>query len=57
VTPLFIRAGKLDRTAFYDMHLTPPDPLLHPTAQAQARIAAAIEPALAGMMGDRVHGR
>lgn len=55
VTDLFMRDGKLDRDAFLDGHLTPPDPLLHPTAQTQARLSAAIEPTVAQMMGDRVH--
>jgi lysophospholipase L1-like esterase len=55
VTPLFYKDGRLDKAAFLDGYLTPPDPLLHPTAQQQARISAAIEPALARMMGDRNH--
>ncbi len=55
VTALFMRDGKLDRAAFLDGYLTPPDPLLHPTAQAQARLSEAIEPTLAKLMGDRVH--
>ena len=55
VTPLFLQGGKLDRAAFLDGYLTPPDPLLHPTAQAQARLSEVIEPVLAKMMGDRVH--
>ena len=55
VTSLFMQGGKLDRAAFLDSYLTPPDPLLHPTAQAQARLSEAIEPVLARMMGDRVH--
>jgi len=55
VTDVFERDGHLDRAAFLDGFLTPPDPLLHPTAQAQARISDAIEPTLAGLMGDRVH--
>lgn len=51
---LFLRPdGQVDRTRFYDDMLTPPDPPLHPTARAQERIAEAIEPALAAMMGDR----
>jgi len=50
---LFIRDGQVDRTQFYDDQLDPPDPPLHPTAQAQARMAEAIEPTLAGMLGDR----
>jgi lysophospholipase L1-like esterase len=35
-----------------DPHLTPPDPPLHPSAPAQAAIAAAIEPVLAAMLGE-----
>jgi lysophospholipase L1-like esterase len=53
VTALFMRNGKLDTGMFYDPKETPPDPPLHPTAQTQARIAAAIEPVLAGMLGDK----
>ena len=55
LTALFVRDGQVDRTQFYDDQLTPPDPPLHPTAQAQQRIAEAIEPALAAMIGDRRH--
>ena len=55
VTPLFAPGGHLDRAAFLDANLTPPDPLLHPTAQAQTRMSEAIEPTLARLMGDRVH--
>ncbi len=55
VTPVFLRDGRLDRAAFLDGYLTPPDPLLHPTAQAQARMSEAIEPTLARLMGDGVH--
>ena len=57
VTGLFYRDGQLDKTAFLDGYLTPPDPLLHPTAQQQGRISAAIEPALARMMGDYNHDK
>lgn len=53
LSPLFLRDGQVDRTQFYDDQLDPPDPPLHPTAQAQARMAEAIEPTLAAMMGDR----
>ena len=55
VTGLFMKDGRLDRSAFLDGYLTPPDPLLHPTAQAQARLSAAIEPALSRMLGDANH--
>jgi lysophospholipase L1-like esterase len=47
--------GQVDRTLFYDDLLTPPDPPLHPTAQAQERIAETIEPTVAAVMGDRNH--
>ena len=50
---LFLRDGQVDRTLFYDDQLDPPDPPLHPTAQAQERMAEAIEPTLAAMLGDR----
>ena len=46
VSPLFLRNGAPDPADFLDAHLTPPDPLLHPTPQAQARMAEAIEPVL-----------
>lgn len=52
VTGLFRRAGSADPAQFYDPLLDPPEPALHPTAQAQARLAAAIEPTLARLMGD-----
>jgi lysophospholipase L1-like esterase len=55
VTGVFMRNGRLDRAAFLDGYLTPPDPLLHPTAQAQTRLSEMIEPRLAQLMGDRRH--
>lgn len=53
VTALFLRDGVTDRTQFLDDQLTPPDPPLHPTAMAQARLAEAIEPLVAARLGDR----
>ncbi len=53
VTGIFLRDGKTAAAQFYDPLLDPPEPALHPTAQAQAALAAAIEPALARLMGDR----
>lgn len=53
VTHVFMRDGKLDRNAFLDGHLTPPEPLLHPTAQAQAEMARAMEPVLSAMLHDK----
>jgi hypothetical protein len=52
-TRLFMKDGQVDRTQFFDDQLTPPNPPLHPTAQAQARLAEAIEPTVAAMLGDR----
>ena len=52
-TALFLRHGRLDTTLFLDPHLRPPAPPLHPTAQAQARMAAAMEPVIARLLGDR----
>ncbi len=53
VGALFMHDGLVDRTQFLDDHLTPPDPPLHPSAQAQARLAEAIEPMVAAALGDR----
>jgi lysophospholipase L1-like esterase len=52
---VFMKGGRLDRDLFLDPKLTPPDPPLHPTAEGQQRMAEAIEPTLAKLMGDRVH--
>jgi lysophospholipase L1-like esterase len=52
---LFMRDGHIDASAFRDPKLTPPEPALHPDAQAQARMAEAIEPVLSRMLGDRNH--
>ena len=49
------QGGRPDPAAFLDGRLTPPDPPLHPSAQAQARIATLVEPSVARAMGDRVH--
>jgi lysophospholipase L1-like esterase len=51
--PLFAPGGVLDRAAFLDPLLMPPEPPLHPTAAAQARLAAAIEPTLAAWLGEK----
>ena len=50
---LFVHDGVVDPAAFLDPHLRPPDPPLHPTAETQARMAAAIEPLVAAGLGDR----
>jgi lysophospholipase L1-like esterase len=55
VGAVFMRGGVLDRSLFFDPLLTPPEPPLHPTAEGQARMAAAMEPTLAALLGDRNH--
>lgn len=52
---LFMKNGRVDRDSFLDPRLTPPSAPLHPTAQAQERMAEAIEPTLAALLGDRQH--
>jgi lysophospholipase L1-like esterase len=54
---LFLKDGKVDAARFLDGHLTPPDPPLHPSAEAQARMAEAIEPVVSRSLGDRNRNR
>jgi lysophospholipase L1-like esterase len=53
--PIFMNGGHLDRELFFDPKLNPPAAPLHPTAQAQERMAALMEPTLARLLGDRDH--
>jgi len=55
VTSVFMKDGRLNRELYLDPKLTPPDPPLHPTAQGQALMSAAMEPVLAGLLGDKLH--
>jgi lysophospholipase L1-like esterase len=55
VGSVFMANGGVNRALFYDPLLTPPEPVLHPSAQGQARMAAALEPTLARLLGDRNH--
>jgi lysophospholipase L1-like esterase len=48
---VFAPGGRLDRTLYYDPLLTPPEAPLHPSAEGQSRMALAIEPVLAPMLG------
>ena len=56
IGPVFMSGERLDRSLFLDPLKTPPDPPLHPSAEGQARMAAAIEPTLARLLGDHLHG-
>jgi lysophospholipase L1-like esterase len=46
VSDVFMKDGRLDTSLFLDPLLDPPAPPLHPTAQGQARMAAAMAPVL-----------
>lgn len=52
VSPIFLKNGAVDPTQFLDPRLTPPEPPLHPTPAAQARMADAIEPVLRRLLGE-----
>jgi lysophospholipase L1-like esterase len=52
---VLMKDGRLDRDLYYDSKLTPPDPSLHPNPQGQALMAAAMEPVLARLLGDKIH--
>jgi lysophospholipase L1-like esterase len=51
VTAVFMRNGRLDRDLFLDPKLNPREPALHPDALGQERMAEAIQPTLAALMG------
>jgi lysophospholipase L1-like esterase len=55
VSGLFLHGGRVDKADYLDPLMTPPRAALHPSPEAAARLAAAIEPTLAHMLGDRVH--
>jgi lysophospholipase L1-like esterase len=52
---VFMKSQRFNRGLFLDPNLTPPDPPLHPSAQGQALMSAAMEPVLAGLLGDKSH--
>lgn len=52
---IFMRDGRLNHELYYDPKRTPPRAALHPSAEGQALMAAAIEPTLAVLLGDRPH--
>lgn len=55
VTNVFMRDGRLDTGLFLDPRMRPPEAPLHPDPEGAALMAAATEPTLAAMLGDRVH--
>jgi lysophospholipase L1-like esterase len=55
--PLFMQGGAVETSLFLDPQETPPHPALHPSPAGMAKLAAAIEPVLSAMLGDRPHIR
>ncbi len=53
---LFVVGGRVDAHRFLDPNMMPSRPALHPNAQTQAAMAAAIEPTLSAVLGDRARG-
>jgi len=51
-----LRDGRADHALYYDPLLSPPEPTLHPTPEGMTRIARAMEPTLARLLGDKMHG-
>jgi len=52
---IFMKDGRLDRGLYFDPLLPSPSAPLHPTAEGQRMMAAAIEPTLASLLGDHRH--
>ena len=57
VSSLFLKGAAVDTSLYYDPLESPPRPALHPSPEGMARLAAAIEPELSAMLGDRPHTR
>ena len=53
VTKLFLRGGRLVTGLFLDPQMRPPEAPLHPGPEGAALMAAAMEPTLTAMLGDR----
>ena len=49
---VFLRDGRVDTGLYYDTQMKPPRPALHPSPEAQAMMAQAMEPVLARLLGD-----
>lgn len=52
---VLMRGNQVNRELYYDPKLNPPGPPLHPSAQGMAAMAVAMEPVLAGLLGDKPH--
>ena len=56
-SPLFMKGRAVNTSLYLDPQETPPRPALHPSPEGMAMLAAAIEPDLSKMLGDRPHNR
>ena len=52
---VFMKGGVLNHDLFLDPKASPPGAALHPSAEGQARMAEAMEPTLAALLGDHRH--
>ena len=57
ISRAFFKGGILDTSLFSDPKQVPPEPALHPSPDGQERMAAALEPTLSRLLGDRRHDR
>jgi lysophospholipase L1-like esterase len=56
-SPLFeTRDGTIRRDLYWDPQQTPPELALHPSPQGMTELLSAIEPSVARILGDRLHG-
>ncbi len=55
VSAALLKNGALDISLFSDPQQVPPEPALHPSPEGQERLAAALEPALSGLLRDGRH--
>jgi lysophospholipase L1-like esterase len=51
ISVIFYQGGSLNDSIFYDPYLNPPRASLHPNTEGQRRMASAIEPTVARLMG------
>jgi lysophospholipase L1-like esterase len=52
VSVIFYQGGSLNDSIFYDPYMNPPRASLHPNTEGQRKMASAIEPTVARLMGD-----
>lgn len=53
ISNVFMKNGEVNTSLYYDPTFTPPADALHPTAEGQRKMAEAIEPVVAKLLGDK----